>query len=117
MKRSYTLYQKGLAISVDIFVFNDKVCIRENSNSGEHLTYVSKDSETALLKALEANSLLQRLFERKKTNVPEDKQKILALMAEKFTDMEKDPDPKIRDFFKKHEIKYTTDYWPDSDRF
>jgi len=117
MKRSYTLYQKGLSISTDIFVYNDKVCIRENSNSGEHFTYVSKDSETVLLKVLEAKPFLQRLFTRKKPDVSERKLSILTLMAEKFTDMEKDPDPKIRAFFKKHEIKYTTDYWPDSDRF
>ena len=78
---------------------------------------MSKDSETALLKVLEAKPFLQRLFTRKKPDVSERKLSILALMAEKITDMEIDPDPKIRAFFKKYEIKYTTDYWPDSDRF
>lgn len=117
MKRSYTLYQKGLAISTTVFVYNKKVCIREDSNSGEHFTYVSQDSERALLKALEAKPFLKRLFDGKQPNLPGGKQRIMALMAEKFTDMEKDPYPKIRDFFKKHQIKFTTDYWPDSDRF
>ena len=117
MKRSYTLYEKGLAISTTVFVYNKKVCIREDSNSGEHFTYVSRDSEQALLKALEAKPLLHRIFERKQPNLPGGKQRIIALMAEKFTDMENDPYPNIRDFFKKHQIKFTTDYWPDSDRF
>ncbi|WP_422859984.1 hypothetical protein ACOKFD_03485 [Flagellimonas sp. S174] len=117
MRTSFTLYKKGLAISVEVMVHNSKICIRENSNSGEHLTLVANNSEADLLKALEAKSWLQSLFSRKKPETLSTKQRILKLMAEKFTSPDKDPYQEITAFFKQHKIQYSNSYWPDSDRF
>ena len=117
MRTSFTLYQKGLAISVEVLVYNNKVCIRENSNSGEHLTLIANGSEEDLLKALVAQTWLQRLFSQKKQETLSTKQRILKLMAEKFTSTDKDPYREITAFFKQHSIKYSNSYWPDSDRF
>lgn len=117
MKTSFTLYQKGLSISVEVMVYNSKICIRENSNSGEHLTLIANGSEVDLLKALESKSWLQRLFAPKKQETLSTKQRILKLMAEKFTSPDKDPYREITAFFKQHNIKYSNSYWPDSDRF
>lgn len=116
MKTSFTLYQKGLAISVEVLVYNNKVCIRENSNSGEHLTLVSNGSEKDLLKALETKPWLQRLLSGKKQETLSTKQRILKLMAERFTSPDEDPYQKITAFFKQHKIRYSNSYWPDSDR-
>ncbi|TAI48876.1 hypothetical protein [Flagellimonas allohymeniacidonis] len=117
MKTSFTLYKKGLAVSVDVFVHNKKICIRTNSNSGEHLTHIANDSEADLLKALEAKSWLKRLFSPKKQENLSAKHRILELMAEKFTTVDKDPTPEIDAFLKHHQIQHSNSYWPDSDRF
>ena len=114
------LFRKGLAESVEIFPFNGKVCIRENSNSGEHLLYIPKNKEEHLLKTLEQKNLVKRLFlwiRKEKLSEKQRKEKLIALLTEKFSYNDKNPMVDIHFFFKKYEVKLNGEYWPDSDRF
>jgi hypothetical protein len=38
-------------------------------------------------------------------------------MAQKFTSADKNPYLEIQNFLKKNNVRYTSEYWPDSDRF
>ena len=120
MKNHYVLYRNGLAKSTDIFVHNDKICIRENSSGGEHLLYISNNSEEDLLRVLEQKNLLKRIFRRfgkEKLSKKQRKENLILLLSEKFSYVDKDPNQEIHLFLKKHKIKYIGEYWPDSDRF
>ena len=116
MKNSYVLYQKGLANSTDIFFHRKKICIRNGSSGGENLVYISNESEIDLLKAMGPKNWWLWLLNKIIGN-PVSRERTLYLMAQKFTNLEKDPYLDIQRFLKKHNIKYTTEYWPDSDRF
>ncbi|MGD1947855.1 MAG: hypothetical protein ACFB0A_16725 [Croceivirga sp.] len=117
MKNSYTLYQKkGYVDSTDIFFHNEKICIRDSSSGGEHLMYISNQSEIALLKALgPKNGWLWAL--NKFVGKPVSRERTLQLIAQKFTTKDNSPYVAIQHFLKKNDIKYTSEYWPDSDRF
>ena len=117
MKNNYTLYGAGSVNSTDLLVHSGKVCIRQNSSGGEHLTYVSRTSETALFVLLQSQSQRWNEFARNIAGNSGRRSGILMLLAEKFTNSEKDPYTDIQQFFKANEIKYTSTYWPDSDRF
>ncbi|MEO9510815.1 MAG: hypothetical protein ABJN84_00470 [Flavobacteriaceae bacterium] len=120
MENHYVLYQKGLTQSTEVFIHNGKVCIRNNSSSGEHLLYISVSSEDSLLASLEPKNFLKRIFPSKhQSNISEKerKGKIVKLLAVKFSYTDKDPDADIRSFLKKHKIRSEGQYWPDSDRF
>ncbi|MFD2585529.1 hypothetical protein ACFSQJ_01230 [Croceitalea marina] len=117
MKNSYTLYGDGSVNSTDIMVHSGKVCIRQNSSGGEHLTYVTRTSETALFVLLQSQSHRWDEFARNSAGNNGRRSGILMLLAEKFTNIKKDPYIDIQQFFKDNAIKYTSTYWPDSDRF
>ncbi|KQC29639.1 hypothetical protein [Flagellimonas eckloniae] len=120
MENHYVLYQKGLTNSTEVFIYNGKVCIRNNSSGGEHLLYISVSSEDSLLTILEPKNFLKRIFLKKyQNNIPEKerKGKIVKLLAQKFSYGDTDPDKDIRSFLKKYKIKSEGQYWPDSDRF
>jgi len=116
MKNTYTLYQNGLANSTDIFFHNKRICIRESSSGGEHLIYISNESEIALLKALGPKNWWLWVL-NKLVGKPVSRERTLQLMAQKFTSIDKSPYTEVLNFLKKNNIKYTLEYWPDSDRF
>ena len=117
MSASYILYKKGLLHSTDIFVHNAKICIRQNSSGGEYLMYVASDFEHTLFILLQSYSKNWRDFAISNKETNSEKKNILILLAEKFANTNNDPFDDIKQFFKANQIKYTTSYWPDSDRF
>lgn len=116
MKNTYTLYQNGLANSTDIFFHNKRICIRESSSGGEHLIYICNESEIALLKALGPKNWWLWIV-NKIVGEPVSRERTLQLMAQRFTSIDKNPYLEIQNFLKKNNIRYTLEYWPDSDRF
>ncbi|WP_421824034.1 hypothetical protein [Flagellimonas oceanensis] len=98
----------------------EKVCIRENSHSGEPLLYIPKNKEECLLKTLRQKNILKRLFlwiKKEKLSQKQLKEKLIALLTEAFFYNDKNPMVDIHFFFKKYEVKLDEEYWPDSDRF
>lgn len=119
MDNHYVIYQKGLANSIELFIRQGKICVRENSYSGEHLYYVEPNSELRLLWKLDPPPWWVRFLVRHhyKNEAESLKVKTLRTLAKKFEGREVDPLPGMMDFFRRNNIEYASEYWPDSDRF
>ena len=101
-KNHYLLHKQGLN-STELFGHRSKICIRSNSSGGEHLVYISIDSEQNLLSLFESTNFFNSVFKSRKNTALEKtrQEKAMKFLAEKFTYGEEDPYTDIIFFFKR----------------
>ncbi|WP_350290109.1 hypothetical protein [uncultured Croceitalea sp.] len=103
------LYRKGSHITDISIQSKGRICIMSGGVGGEFVLYIPTASEPALFNALCSTSerLRNRLLGKKGS-----KKEIFDRMVAKFSSKERDPEDAIRAFLAKHEIPYTSEYWP-----
>ncbi len=93
------LYQKGSHITDISIKYKGRICIMSGGAGGEHCTYIERESEPDLLRALQnaKKNWFQKLLPAKKT--VDLKTEIIQLITEKFQSDVKDPSSEMDTFF------------------